>query len=328
MNKYIAPILIVILTCCSACGQKMPVPTSSTTGALLIPAHVTNRTRSTFGYYYSLLYSPDTPTEITFHPYEGKQFLIVANFPAGEYKIHSVKTLSSAESSRRGGTESSSRIRQLPSPISFTIRPKQVTLLSFVFKVKSEYVDPHLEERYRQRYQLHPLSDDQLNTIMQRVKETPNSELWKFSVPAVNTKTIDPKIPDKKPFAPSPSTAKNQEHELISYKESLSKWNGTSMSPQEIRTAFSNKTVEGYHVKKKFSFKRYYAEDGTLTGISDKKRVRKDQWKIAGEGLCEFFDEDPEDCKRLERDGKLIVKFNSKGKPVIIYILFHQGNQL
>ena len=106
------------------------------------------------------------------------------------------------------------------------------------------------------------------------------------------------------------------------------KWQGTSLSEKEIIEAFSGKTVEGYHHRKKFSFKRYYSEDGTLNAVSLKKGVREDQWGVGGRGMCEFSDIWPEECNLLERDGEVIRKYNRKGRHAVSYFKFYEGNQL
>ena len=116
--------------------------------------------------------------------------------------------------------------------------------------------------------------------------------------------------------------------EFTAAQKKKKKWQGTSLSKEEIIEAFSGKTVEGYHHRKKFSFKRYYAKDGTLLAVSTKKGVRKHQWGVAGKGLCEFSEVFTDKCALLERDGEVIRKYNRKGKHTVSYLKFHEGNQL
>ena len=99
------------------------------------------------------------------------------------------------------------------------------------------------------------------------------------------------------------------------------------MSEDEIIAAFSGKTAEGYHHKKDFEFKRYYDPNGTLYAVSDKKGKRKGKWSAKQGKLCEEFN-DTNKCRRVEKDGSVIKKWNPKGKHVVTYKKFTDGNNL
>lgn len=137
----------------------------------------------------------------------------------------------------------------------------------------------------------------------------------------------DSKISPQPKKATSPHKTKQSAESTLAQKTPR-QWQGTFLSKEKIIAAFAGKTVEGYHHKKQFSFKRYYAEDGTLIGISIEKGERQDKWEATDYGLCEFKDVSPMDCKLLERDGDVIRKFNINGRNVVTYLKFHEGNQL
>jgi hypothetical protein len=103
-----------------------------------------------------------------------------------------------------------------------------------------------------------------------------------------------------------------------------------SLSKEEVIKAFSGKTVEGYHNKKQFHFKRFYGEDGTLIAVSEAKGKRIRKWKVTDDGrLCEFGAvKKNKKCKRLERIGEVIEKYNKKNVNVVTYRKFVDGNQL
>jgi len=102
-----------------------------------------------------------------------------------------------------------------------------------------------------------------------------------------------------------------------------------SLSKEEIIKTFSGKTVEGYHNKKKFHFKRFYGEDGTLIMVSETKGKKVGKWKVTDDGrFCEFKQVKNKKCMRLERIGDLINKYNKKNVNVITFKNFVDGNQL
>ena len=102
-----------------------------------------------------------------------------------------------------------------------------------------------------------------------------------------------------------------------------------SLSKEEIIKAFSGKTVEGYHNKKKFHFNRFYGEDGTLIAVSEAKGNRVGKWKVTDDGrLCEFKEVyKNKKCKKLERVGGSIEKYNRNNLKVVTYRKFVDGNQ-
>jgi hypothetical protein len=103
-----------------------------------------------------------------------------------------------------------------------------------------------------------------------------------------------------------------------------------SLSKEEIIKAFSGKTVEGYHNMKQFNFVRFYGEDGTLIAIAEAKVKRVGKWKVTDDGrLCEFKEVTKnKKCKRLERIGDLIEKYDKSNINVVTYRKFVDGNQL
>ncbi|TNF98567.1 MAG: hypothetical protein EP297_07685 [Gammaproteobacteria bacterium] len=99
-----------------------------------------------------------------------------------------------------------------------------------------------------------------------------------------------------------------------------------AMTRDEIISAFSGKTVEGYHIKKSFSFTRYYDPDGTLEAVSKKKGVRVGQWSAVEGMLCEDFGR--KKCRRVVEQGEAVKKFGADGILSVTYNKFMLGKKL
>ena len=102
------------------------------------------------------------------------------------------------------------------------------------------------------------------------------------------------------------------------------------LNKQEILTLFSNNTVEGHHVRKNFTFTRYFAPDGRMADISTKKGKRAGRWRVSKDLLCENFKNQQENCREIVKEGDTITKYttNRKGNKVvaIVYKRFRYGN--
>ena len=99
----------------------------------------------------------------------------------------------------------------------------------------------------------------------------------------------------------------------------------------EILTLFSNNTVDGYHVRKNFSFTRYFAADGRLIDTNSKNKGKHSgRWRVAGKSLCEKFEGQSEACREIVKENDIIKKYATtrKGNRVvaIVYKRFRYGN--
>lgn len=101
------------------------------------------------------------------------------------------------------------------------------------------------------------------------------------------------------------------------------------LSDQDILTLFRNNTVDAYHVRRNFTFTRYYAANNTMVEKSAKRGIRHGRWRVTKNSLCEQF-EKREYCAEIVKEGKTITKFiiNRKGDRVvsIVYKRFRYGN--
>lgn len=101
------------------------------------------------------------------------------------------------------------------------------------------------------------------------------------------------------------------------------------LSVGEITAIYSEKTVNGYHHKRDFSFTRYFASDGTIIGVSDKKGKRKGKWKAQTNKLCLQWNGGKDRCRKIEKDGDVMRQFDKKGnKNTVTYKTFVDGNKL
>lgn len=102
------------------------------------------------------------------------------------------------------------------------------------------------------------------------------------------------------------------------------------LSGQDILTLFSNNTVDGHHVRKNFTFTRYFAADGRLLEKNTKKGARAGRWRVKGKTLCERFENQRESCREIVKEDNTIKKYTTTGKGervvAIVYKRFRYGN--
>ncbi len=173
----------------SSCSQKLPVPVPGENGILVIPTQARNFTEYPNGYYYIFQYSPETQVQIKAVPLGSRKFIIIDNFPAGEYQLTGIKSLSSPS----GGTPfTSSDTNDFNKPISVQIQPNELTLLEYMLSVEQKYPDNTVGLRYFQGYVFKPLSESQYSQVVIDLRNLPNAERWNLDrLPA--TVTIDQK---------------------------------------------------------------------------------------------------------------------------------------
>jgi len=100
------------------------------------------------------------------------------------------------------------------------------------------------------------------------------------------------------------------------------------LSEDEIIERFSNKTVEGRHLKKNFSFVRFYGADGTLIAVSDEKGERTANWSADEENLCHQWHGKNKCFPMKEQDG-VVKMYNRRGTvPILVFNKFTDGNNL
>lgn len=75
---------------------------------------------------------------------------------------------------------------------------------------------------------------------------------------------------------------------------------------------FSGKTVRGYHERKEFEFTRYFAADGSLIAINDRKGERHGTWSVTSDGLCVDLGKGDR-CRKIIKDGEKILKYTNQG---------------
>jgi hypothetical protein len=185
MKRFLFICILIAAMLMSSCSQKLPVPVSGENGILVIPTQSRNFTRYPNGYYYTFLYSPETQVQIKAVPLGSRKFIIIDSFPAGEYQITGIKSLSSPS----GGTPfTSSDTNEFTTPISFQIRPNELTLLEYMFSVEQNYPDNTVGLRYSQGYVFKPLSESQYSQVVIDLRNLPNAENWNLDrLPATAT---------------------------------------------------------------------------------------------------------------------------------------------
>jgi hypothetical protein len=101
------------------------------------------------------------------------------------------------------------------------------------------------------------------------------------------------------------------------------------LNNHDILTLFRNNTVDGRHLRKYFTFTRYFAADGRLIGRNERKGIRIGRWRVTKNTLCEKFN-NKESCREIVKEGSTIKKYTTtrSGDRVvaIIYKRFRFGN--
>jgi len=99
------------------------------------------------------------------------------------------------------------------------------------------------------------------------------------------------------------------------------------LSKDYLEHRFANMTVKGFHNKKNFAFTRYYYPDGTVIARSEANGDRVGRWRMQADTMCEQFGS-KEKCRKVEERNGVIYKYNKKGKKIVTYGTFTEGNDL
>lgn len=161
-----------------SCSQKLPVPGPEGTGMLMIPTTTVNYTQYNYGYYYTLIYNPQTQAEIKIVPLGSRKFVTIDGLPPGDYRITGITSLSS---STAGLADVSSETQEFSKSIPFQIRSNEITLLEYMFSVEQHFQDTNISSRYYQGYDLRPLDESQYGQVVSELKSLENAELWNLA---------------------------------------------------------------------------------------------------------------------------------------------------
>ena len=106
------------------------------------------------------------------------------------------------------------------------------------------------------------------------------------------------------------------------------------LGPTEITELFSGVTITGYHEKKGYKFKSYYAPDGTFRSFQGGASTpRKGTWRVTKDrDICVHWEDTNEKlCRKMVTDGKghywkIKVKRNGKRILIVSFMSFTRGN--
>ena len=99
---------------------------------------------------------------------------------------------------------------------------------------------------------------------------------------------------------------------------------GDFLTEDQIKVAFSGKTVTWEHMFKDKSGKSYYAPDGKITGKKNGAK-REGTWSVEDNKLCLSWGK----CRKIEADGNGgYYKVKGEKKRVVKYISVTDGNNL
>ncbi len=167
-------ICLVVFTLLS-CSQKFPKPISKESGMLVIAHKSINKTKWNFAYRYVLKYLPESSAEIKIMPNTSSHFIMIDDFPVGEYWISGVTTIGMQSGAT---TPKDLRHEQTINGDSFEIKPNQVTLLDSRFLIINKMIK---EFQTRQTWKLESLDQKSKKEIISELKKLENSEFWNFA---------------------------------------------------------------------------------------------------------------------------------------------------
>ncbi len=103
-----------------------------------------------------------------------------------------------------------------------------------------------------------------------------------------------------------------------------------TLNAEQVKTLFSDKTVEYRHEKLGFEFVVYHAPDGTLRGTRDGQPMSELQWSVNAHGeLCIAYNQKQSCYPIMHEDGKYkkyTLDDNGKRKILLTYRRFIDGN--
>ena len=105
---------------------------------------------------------------------------------------------------------------------------------------------------------------------------------------------------------------------------SFSAFAGDFLTGEQIKAALSGKTAQWEHLFKSKSGKSYFAEGGTLIGVTNGSK-REGTWHVDGDKLCVSW----ASCLTIESDGEGgFYKVKGGSKQVVHYKALSDGNTL
>ena len=101
------------------------------------------------------------------------------------------------------------------------------------------------------------------------------------------------------------------------------------LTGDEVKALFSGKTVDYTIVRQGFSVSAYYAEDGSMRGLSREKKQMTGSWHVNDRGeLCIEYGKGDR-CRHIVEEGGEYRKYkeeNGKQVHVVTYHTFTDGN--
>ena len=183
-SLFLITLLLVSLFSVS-CSQKMPVPSAPDTGLLVIPVTSNKWTPYQYGYYYTLLYTPETDIEMKVVPLGSRNFVLIENMPAGSYDILGIKAIA-ATNADGGLPQTRSETTEFSRSIPIEITSNQVTILNYHLTIEQKFLSSNDTYRYTQGFFFQPLKEVQQTAIIKELKSLQNAELWNLDNVAVS----------------------------------------------------------------------------------------------------------------------------------------------
>jgi len=90
---------------------------------------------------------------------------------------------------------------------------------------------------------------------------------------------------------------------LLSLLAGCTRPEGERLERAALRALYTDHTATGYHERKNFRFRRYFAPDGTLETWNDREGHRRGRWQVSDDGHhCVRMAGADEHCRDVYRD--------------------------
>lgn len=133
-------------------------------------------------------------------------------------------------------------------------------------------------------------------------------------------------LPDEKGRESNQTSARKPEITGVADKSEVVNENPSSTNT--FRSMFSGKTVSGRHMKKGFTFKNYFADNGQLIETRDNGKHKKGNWTIDEQGRFCIDWKNRQACGQLKLNSDNSVSFVRNGQERRRYDRFETGNTL
>lgn len=170
---FFPALLIAALFSLMACSSKLPLPPEQIHGMAAIPISVKNTSSDQImSFRYQLKQQDETAPHVAVEPNVNQDFVFADNLEPGTYQFTTGRSI---YSKTRGIADSNAKDFSLDTPITLHIRPGELFVADTKIEIHKYSTD---RNRYRTKFNTIPLSEEERQTYITKLKEIENSNTW------------------------------------------------------------------------------------------------------------------------------------------------------